>query len=158
MIILGLISLLLDLTILNFSNYLFGNINLFFPYLTLVYIISYFYFGSIKKSYFIYIVIFLYSIMVNNNIVLTFILMGILYWFVIYIKGNFKEGPLFFFIVVVLSLIIYDVSYFLILVLFNCLSFNIFNLFYKVYNSIFLNLFYGVILYFLVPVLIAHKK
>lgn len=157
MTILGFISLLLDLTILNFSNYSFGNISLFFPYLTLIYIISSIYFDIFNK-YFIYLVIFLYAIIINNNIALTFVLISILYLFIKKLKAKFKDSLLFFFMIIIISIIIYDVCYFLILVSFNYLSFNIYNLFYKVYHSIFLNLFYGIILYFLVPVLIKRKR
>ncbi len=158
MIILGFLSLLLDLTILNLSNYTFNSLNLFFPYLTLIFVVFYFYLNKKINNCYFYLLILLYSVIVVNNIALTIILFSLIYLWVKYLKKRTKDSFLTFLLTIVTSIIIYDSAYFLILVLFNYLEFNVFNLFYKVFNSLILNLFYGIILYFIIPVLKLSRR
>ena len=158
MIILGFLSLLLDLIILNFSNYAFNSLNLFFPYLTLVFVVFYFYLNKKINNYYLYILLFLYSLIVVNNIAFTIILFSLIYLWVKYLKERTKDNLSTFLLIMITSIIIYDATYFLFLVLFRCLEFNVFFLFYKVFNSLILNLFYGIILYFTIPVLKFSKR
>lgn len=155
MIIFGYISLLLDLIILDFSKYLFGNITFLFPMLTFIYIITYFYFRYKMKVSFI-LILFFYSI-VNFNLFFTLFLLIIIYHFINNFNKNFKENIFLYFLVVFISIFLYDFFQLVILALFNYIDFNLSFLFYKLINSVGLNLLYGVLLYLVIPVLNNRK-
>lgn len=156
MALLGIISLFLDLIILNFSKYIFNNISFLFPMLTLVYIISIFYFCK-KITFSSYLVIFLY-LLTGNSVFIPLIILILIFILIVKYKGAVKENILSYLFAIILSIILFDTFYFLILVFFNYLNFNISFLFYKIINSIILNALYGILLYYIVPVLISSNK
>lgn len=158
MIFLGLFSLLLDLTICNFLNCSSFNISLFFPYLTIVYLIFNFYYNKKINAYYIYLIIFLYAVIINNNIALTILLFSLLYFFINFIKKYLKDNIISYFIVILLSIFIYDFASFLFFSSIGYLEFNVFLFLYKIVNSILLNLFYGAFLYFIISVLKYKRR
>jgi len=140
MIVIGIISLLLDLTVLNFINFSFLNIKIIFPMLTFVYLVSnLYYFNNYKKVDFILILI-LYGI-INNNIFLTILNFLIIYQSIRKLK---KQN---YFLVLVLSIFLYDTINYLFLTICGYLQFNLYFIFYKFYNSLVLNLIWGLIFY-----------
>lgn len=157
MIILGFLSLIFDILILNFSKYLFSNISLLFPYLTLTYIVWNFYFFNLKNKTFLIILSFLYGILINN-IALSLINVFILVLFIRFLKNNFKDNFLSFLVILVFCLCLYDFLNFSFISLQRLLNFNIFTFLYKFYNSIFLNILYGLFLYFLNYVLYSNRQ
>ena len=156
MIILGFLSLIFDVLILNFSKYLFSNISLLFPYLTLTYLICNFYFFNLKNKKIIIILSILYGIVINN-IALTLINISIIWLIIKFFKNNFKDSFFSFFIMLITCIFLYDFLSFLFFSLLGLISFNIFNFIYKFYNSTFLNILYGLVLYFLNSVLLFKK-
>ena len=156
MIILGFLSLIFDVLILNFSKYLFSNLSLLFPYLTLTYLICNFYFFNLKNKKIIIILSILYGIVINN-IALTLINISIIWLIIKFFKNNFKDSFFSFFIMLITCIFLYDFLSFLFLSLPGLISFNIFNFIYKFYNSTFLNILYGLVLYFLNSVLLLKK-
>lgn len=156
MIILGLVSIVLDLIILNVSPYTINNITSLFPMLTFVYIISMFYFSK-KVDITYYVIIFLY-LLIGNNIFLPLMGIILLHHLITKYKAYFKINIFSYLLLVTLSIAIFDIFTFFILVLFNSLQFNIYYLSYKIINSIILNISYGILLYFLFPVLISNKN
>lgn len=156
MIILGFLSLIFDVLILNFSKYLFSNLSLLFPYLTLTYLICNFYFFNLKNKKIIIILSILYGIVINN-IALTLINISIIWLIIKFFKNNFKDSFFSFFIMFITCIFLYDFLSFLFLSLLGLISFNIFNFIYKFYNSTFLNILYGLVLYFLNSVLLFKK-
>ena len=156
MIILGLVSIVLDLIILNVSPYTINNITSLFPMLTFVYIISMFYFSK-KVDITYYVIIFLY-LLIGNNIFLPLMGLILLHYLITKYKANFKINIFSYLLLVTLSIAIFDIFTFFILVLFNSLQFNIYYLSYKIINSIILNISYGILLYFLFPVLTSNKN
>ncbi|MBO5375386.1 MAG: hypothetical protein J6A52_00880 [Bacilli bacterium] len=156
MIILGLVSIVLDLIILNVSPYTINNITSLFPMLTFVYIISMFYFSK-KVDITYYVIIFLY-LLIGNNIFLPLMGLILLHYLITKYKAYFKINIFSYLLLVTLSIAIFDIFTFFILVLFNSLQFNIYYLSYKIINSIILNISYGILLYFLFPVLTSNKN
>ena len=157
MIILGFLSLIFDVLILNFSKYLFSNLSLLFPYLTLTYLICNFYFFNLKNKKIIIILSILYGIVINN-IALTLINVSIIWLIIKFFKNNFKDSFFSFFIMLITCIFLYDFLSFLFLSLPGLISFNIFNFIYKFYNSTFLNILYGLVLYFLNSVLLLKNS
>lgn len=157
MIILGFLSLIFDVLILNFSKYLFSNLSLLFPYLTLTYLICNFYFFNLKNKKIIIILSILYGIVINN-IALTLINISIIWLIIKFFKNNFKDSFFSFFIMLITCIFLYDFLSFLFLSLPGLISFNIFNFIYKFYNSTFLNILYGLVLYFLNSVLLLKNS
>lgn len=156
MIILGFISLTLDLIILNVSPYTINNITFLFPMLTLVYITSMFYFSK-KYNFSIYLIIFFYSL-IGNSFFIPLISIFLLYFLISKYKVYIKENIISYIFLILFSLVFYDTFYFFILVIFDYLQFNISYLLYKILNSIVLNILYSIPLYFLFPVLISNKN
>ena len=156
MIILGFLSLIFDVLILNFSKYLFSNLSLLFPYLTLTYLICNFYFFNLKNKKIIIILSILYGIVINN-IALTLINISIIWLIIKFFKNNFKDSFFSFFIMLITCIFLYDFLSFLFLSLPGLISFNIFNFIYKFYNSTFLNILYGLVLYFFISFLLFKK-
>lgn len=140
MIAVGIISLLLDLIILNYTNFLFLNINMIFPMLTIVYLVSIlYYFDNIKKFSFISILI-VYGI-INNNIFLTLLNFSIINYIVRKLKNQN------YFLVLALSILLYDTMNYLFLMICSYYQFNIYFIFYKFCNSLILNLLWGSVFY-----------
>ena len=158
MLIISIISFVLDLTILNFSKYSFGNITFFFPMLTLTFIIHYIYSNKKINPYFLGSIVLLYGIIINNNIFLSILLLLFLYYYIIGMRKNIKDTFISYFFIIITSLILYDLSIYLILILFNYVNFNINYLFYKICNSLVSNLMYSLILYFSNCVLKIRKS
>ena len=99
--IIGIISILLDILFLNIYNYEIGNI-IFFPMFSLVFLISSIYFKlDFKKILIIYI---LYSL-ITGLIFLPFLII-----FVNYINSYKKDNYI---LTIVLSLVLYDLLFFL---------------------------------------------
>lgn len=157
MIILGFLSLIFDVLILNFSKYLFSHLSLLFPYLTLTYLICNFYFFNLKNKKIIIILSILYGIVINN-IALTLINVSIIWLIIKFFKNNFKDSFFSFFIMLITCIFLYDFLSFVFLSSLRLINFNIFNFVYKFYNSIFLNILYGLVLYFFNSVLIFKKN
>ena len=157
MIILGFLSLIFDVLILNFSKYLFSHLSLLFPYLTLTYLICNFYFFNLKNKKIIIILSILYGIVINN-IALTLINVSIIWLIIKFFKNNFKDSFFSFFIMLITCIFLYDFLSFAFLSSLRLINFNIFNFVYKFYNSIFLNILYGLVLYFFNSVLIFKKN
>ena len=107
MIILGLVSIVLDLIILNVSPYTINNITSLFPMLTFVYIISMFYFSK-KVDITYYVIIFLY-LLIGNNIFLPLMGLILLHYLITKYKAYFKINIFSYLFLVTLSIAIFDI-------------------------------------------------
>ena len=129
------ISFILDLFIFYFLPFSFNNISFIFPMFFLCTNILLFIYIS-KDNYYIYLIfVILYSSIFLGNIILGLILFFSIY----YLSKLFRFNNIIFSL---LLLFIYDLLFYLILVIFMKYSFSLSFYFYKVFKSIFINVFF----------------
>ena len=129
------ISFILDLFIFYFLPFSFNNISFIFPMFFICTNILLFKYIS-KDNYYIYLIfVILYSSIFLGNIILGLILFFSIY----YLSKLFRFNNIIFSF---LLLFIYDLLFYLILVIFMKYSFSLSFYFYKVFKSIFINVFF----------------
>lgn len=129
------ISFILDLFIFYFLPFSFNNISFIFPMFFICTNILLFKYIS-KDNYYIYLIfVILYSSIFLGNIILGLILFFSIY----YLSKLFRFNNIIFSL---LLLFIYDLLFYLILVIFMKYSFSLSFYFYKVFKSIFINVFF----------------
>ena len=129
------ISFILDLFIFYFLPFSFNNISFIFPMFFICTNILLFKYIS-KDNYYIYLIfVILYSSIFLGNINLGLILFFSIY----YLSKLFRFNNIIFSL---LLLFIYDLLFYLILVIFMKYSFSLSFYFYKVFKSIFINVFF----------------
>ena len=151
-IMIGL-SVFLDGFLTNYLPYLVNYLSWFTPVLTPIclFVVCYFYRKN-KKNYFILCLItgviydWLYSPFVIFNGVI-FVVIGLLSK---YIFDTFELSYIKLLFYNILVVVIYETLLFLIIVMFNLVDVNIYDLFYKILHSLILNLIYGQFLYFII--------
>lgn len=150
------ISFLLESIISNFID-MFSIFNPLFTLTTLVILYPYF---SKKKEYFKMCLLFglLYDLVFSNTLFINatlFVVVGLFTKLInYYLSNNIINNS----IILIINIIIFRTSTYIILVLADILKFNIFSLFRSIYSSILLNLLYSIIIYFVSQKYIAKKK
>ena len=130
------LSLFLDFFVFNFISFYFNNISFIFPMFFLVSNIILFKYLNKNNIYIFILFIILYSSVILNNTILGMVLFSWIYFF----NKVFVSIPLI--IRSILLIFIYDIIFYLILVLFNYLDFSIYFYLYKVLRSILINIIY----------------
>lgn len=130
------LSLFLDFFAFNFISFSFNNISFIFPMFFLVSNIILFKYLNKNNIYIFILFIILYSSVILNNTILGMVLFSWIYFF----NKVFVSIPLI--IRSILLIFIYDIIFYLILVLFNYLDFSIYFYLYKVLRSILINIIY----------------
>ena len=150
-IILILVSIFFDLLIVNIYRITSFNLNIFYPMFTIsmVSYISYNYNNANRKNYYFISLVsaIIYDTLAVNNLIITIVLFLFVAFFNIKAK-RFLQNNLFSYIIkVLLSVIIFDMGFYIILVLFRYERLSVFYLFYKIYNSLLLNIIYTIMLF-----------
>lgn len=150
--ILGIISILLDVLLLNFIYFQLGKI-LIFPMFTITFLISSIYFRYDMKKLLIVLVI--YSSIIGV-IYLPLMFFLIVYYQIHKDKKNFNLKN--YLLKISYSLILYDFLYFVILYFFKINSYTFSLLIYKIILSIPLSILYSLLLYYINSVLKKKKN
>ena len=160
-IIIIIISFILDGVLTNFLPYGVENISLFTPLLTIVaLVVIYNFFYHEEKKYYIlsFIVGILYDLFYTNLLFLD----GLLFLLIAFVITKIYKLVGFNYIWIALdilfSIIIYECSFALVIVIFNLIPMTIYRLLYKIGHSIILNIIYGEILYFIIKLLPKKYK
>lgn len=148
MISIPFISLILDSVV---SNYIILSTNLFLPLFTLTSLVVLFPFCNNKKNLkFLIIVGLLYDIVLTDTLFMNTILFFILICLVKMFFSNFNNSLFNILLILVCSIILYRLMYYLILVMSNRYTFDLFTLFKSMYASLILNVIYGLLLYVII--------
>ena len=160
-IIIILISFIIDGVLTNFLPYGVGNLSLFTPLTTIVaLIICYTFFYRKERSYYImaFIVGIIYDIFYTNLLFLDGFIFLIISFFITKIYKISGFNFIWILIDILLSIIIYECSLALIIMIFNLVPMSFNRLLYKIRHSIILNLIYGELLYFITMLLPKKYK
>ncbi len=148
MILIAFLGLVLDLVIIYISGYTLGDISYLYPMLTLssIVILS----TKLKPKTFLYTVL-LIGVIVGtiffDNALMGLVIYVVIYYFLFLYNKLVSSSILSFLVKLAITIFLYDMTSYFILVLFDHLYFNLSYLFYKFIRSLILNIFYGIILY-----------
>ena len=160
-IIIILISFMIDGILTNFLPYEVGNLSLFTPLTTIVaLIICYAFFYRKEKNYYIlaFIVGILYDIFYTNLLFLDGFIFLIISFFITKIYKISGFNFIWILIDILISIIIYECSIALVILIFNLVPMSFNRLLYKIGHSIIFNIIYGEILYFIIKLLPKKYK
>lgn len=151
-LILALISIIIDLFLLNIYRVTASNLNYFYPMFTiisLIYICN-LYSNANRKNYyyFVFLIAIIYDTLVTNNLLITVFLFEIIAYLNIKLKKNFSNNLFNNIIRAFISILIYDLSFHLLLVIVRYQTFNITKVIYKVSHSLVLNIIYLSVMFF----------
>ncbi len=131
------------------NNLSFLSINL--PIISLI--ITYTILERKKQINLFYLICFIYGIIYDllftNTLILHSLLFIILGFLNNLIYKKLEDKFLNFLLIIIINIFLYDILLYLLLILFKEINFNILSLVYKLYNSIFLNIIYGITIYLL---------
>ena len=151
-LLLALISIIIDLLLLNIYRVTSLNLNYFYPMFTissLVYICN-LYTNANRKNYyyFVFLIAVIYDTIVTNNLLITVLLFELIALINVKIKKNFSNNLFNNILRTIISISIYDMLFHLLLVLVRFQDFNIIRVLYKVTHSIIINVAYVIIMFF----------
>ena len=158
-LIIVIISLLLDGILSNFLPYLYTNLSIFTPLFTLVSIFMiYPFFKKKEKTYFIliFIVGIIYDLFYTNLLFFNgvlFITIGLL---IKYIYKTYEITPLRLILYIIILITSYEFLTSLVLLIYNVVEVTFYKVFYKIINSLVLNIIYSEIIYLIIK-LIPNK-
>ena len=160
-LIIIIVSILLDGILTNYLPYLYTNLSIFTPLLTLVSIfIIYPFFRKKEKTYFILIFIIgiiydlLYTKLLFFNGVL-FIVIGLL---IKYIYKTYEMTPVRIILYIAIIITSYESLTGIILLIYNVVPVTLYKIFYKIINSLLLNIIYGELLYLIIKIIPTKYK
>lgn len=146
-----LISMILDLLILNVFNFSITNIPYFYPMFTITSIvyISNLYTYAFRKNYYLLVIItsIIYDCFAVGNLLLSVPAFMVVAFINMEIKKRFSNNLFNNIISVITSIIIYDLTFHLLLVSVNYQSIDFYMLFYKITHSLIINIIYIVIMF-----------
>ena len=160
-IIIIIISFILDGVLTNFLPYGVENISLFTPLLTIVaLVVIYNFFYHEEKKYYIlsFIVGILYDLFYTNLLFLDGLLFLLIAFVITKIYKLVGFNYMWIALDILISIIIYECSFALVIVIFNLVPMSIYRLLYKIGHSIILNIIYGELLYFIIRLLPKKYK
>ena len=152
-LIIVIISLLLDGILTNFLPYLYTNLSIFTPLLTLV---SIFMIYQLKKkkerNYFIIIFIIgiIYDLLYTNLLFFNGVLFIVLGLLIKYIYKTYEITPLRLILYLIILISSYESLTGIILLIYNVVPVTFYKVFYKIINSLFLNIIYGELIYLII--------
>ena len=158
-LIIIIVSLLLDGILSNFLPYLYTNLSIFTPLFTLVSIFMiYPFFKKKEKTYFIliFIVGIIYDLFYTNLLFFNgvlFITIGLL---IKYIYKTYEITPLRLILYIIILITSYEFLTSLVLLIYNVVEVTFYKVFYKIINSLVLNIIYSEIIYLIIK-LIPNK-
>ena len=158
-LIIVIISILLDGILSNFLPYLYTNLSIFTPLLTLISIFMiYPFFKKKEKTYFIliFIVGIIYDLFYTNLLFFNgvlFITIGLL---IKYIYKTYEITPLRLILYIIILITSYEFLTSLVLLIYNVVEVTFYKVFYKIINSLVLNIIYSEIIYLIIK-LIPNK-
>lgn len=156
-----LVSFVLDIILSNFISLGYQNVNLFFPEILVSSIpISYILIKNKKVFFTVTIFIGIIYDLLYSDVFLINLYYLILFGLFLYIFYNNRKVTVSnVFLISVFGLVLYDVFIFIILILINYSSFNINDFYYKMKNSLLINMSYIIIsLFILKSRIFGHKK
>ena len=140
MIIISFITILLDGIIVYFSNISFGQLNIFYPMLTIS-LIPFFDRRKIKKYYQnCFIIGFIYDLFYSNIFLFNAMLFLLLGFVDLNILKRMKNNLFWYIVIVVVNIILYDTINFLFVIMSNYQLINLDALLYKILHSLLLNI------------------
>ena len=150
-----IMSFILEGVVSLYIPFNLNNINIYYPSLTLVSIVScYPLFNHKRKFDFYYLVVIIIGICYDLVYTDVFILNSLLFFISALIVSKFylkfDVNNYMFLLLCLIIITNYNAVYYFILVLYQHMHFDLFMLLYKIVNSYFLNLLYGYILYLLI--------
>lgn len=160
-IIILIISFILDGVLTNFLPYGVENISLFTPLLTIVaLVVIYNFFYHEEKNYYIlsFIIGILYDLFYTNLLFLDGLLFLLIAFVITKIYKLVGFNYMWIALDILISIIIYECSFALVIVIFNLVPMSIYRLLYKIGHSIILNIIYGELLYFIIKLLPKKYK
>ena len=160
-IIILIISFILDGVLTNFLPFGVENISLFTPLLTIVaLVVIYNFFYHKEKNYYIlsFVIGILYDLFYTNLLFLDGLLFLLIAFVITKIYKVVGFNYMWIALDILISIIIYECSFALVIVIFNLIPMTIYRLLYKIGHSIILNIIYGEILYFIIKLLPKKYK
>ena len=158
-LIIVIVSLLLDGILSNFLPYLYTNLSIFTPLLTLVSIFMiYPFFKKKEKTYFIliFIVGIIYDLFYTNLLFFNGVLFVTIGLLIKYIYKTYEITPLRLILYIIILITSYEFLTSLVLLIYNVVEVNFYKVFYKIINSLLLNIIYGELIYLIIK-LIPNK-
>ena len=160
-LIIIIVSLLLDGILSNFLPYLYTDLSVFTPLLTLVSIFMiYPFFKKKEKKYLIiiFIVGIIYDLFYTNLLFFNgvlFVTMGLL---IKYIYKTYEITPLRLVLYIIILVTAYESLTGLILLIYNIVPVTFYKIFYKIINSLLLNIIYSEIIYLIIKLIPEKYK
>ncbi len=155
-LIIVIISLFLDGILSNFLPYLYTNLSIFTPLLTLISIFMiYPFFKKKERTYFIIIFIIgiIYDLLYTNLLFFNgviFVSIGLL---IKYIYKTYEITPLRLILYLVILITSYETLTSIILLIYNVVPVTFHKVFYKIINSLLLNIIYGELIYLIIKII-----
>ena len=160
-IIILIISFILDGVLTNFLPFGVENISLFTPLLTIVaLVVIYNFLYHKEKNYYIlsFVIGILYDLFYTNLLFLDGLLFLLIAFVITKIYKVVGFNYMWIALDILISIIIYECSFALVIVIFNLVPMSIYRLLYKISHSIILNIIYGELLYFIIQLLPKKYK
>lgn len=159
--IIVLISLLLDGILNNTLPYMKDNLSLFTPLITIIslLIVYPFYYKKNSKYYLTAIILgLIYDLLYTNMLFLNSILFLAIALLIKIIYKNIELNYLNIILYIILTIITYEISQYILITIFNLTSITINQLFYKISHSLLLNIIYGELLYLIINYIPSKYK
>lgn len=155
-IIILIISLFLDGILSNFLPFMVGDLSLFTPMFSIVCLfLIYPFFRKEKKKYFLFCFIFglVYDLFYTNLLFFDGIIFLMIAFIITKIYKLFSVSIINLFIYIILVVVIYEVSFALIIFIFNLVPVSGGKVFYKIGHSLILNILYSYLIYGIIRIL-----
>ena len=160
-LIIIIVSLLLDGILTNFLPYLYTNLSIFTPLFTLVSIFMiYPFFKKKEKSYFIiiFIVGIIYDLLYTNLLFFNGVLFVVIGLLIKYIYKTYEITPLRLILYIIILVTAYESLTGIILLVFNVVPVTFYKVFYKIINSLLLNIIYSELIYLIIKLIPSKYK
>ncbi len=160
-LIIVVISILLDGILSNYLPYLYTNLSIFTPLLTLVSIFMiYPFFKKKEKNYFItiFIIGIIYDLLYTNLLFFNGVIFVIIGLLIKYIYKTYEITPLRLILYLIILITSYESLTSIILLIYNVVPVTFYKVFYKIINSLLLNIIYGELIYLIIKILPKKYK
>ena len=155
-LIIVVVSILLDGILTNYLPYLYTNLSIFTPLLTLISIFMiYPFFRKKEKTYFILIFIIgiIYDLLYTNLLFFNGVLFVIIGLLIKYIYKSYEVTPLRLILYIILLVTSYESITGIILLIYNVVPVTFYKVFYKIINSLLLNTIYAELIYLIIKII-----
>ena len=160
-LIIIIVSLILDGILSNFLPYLYTNLSIFTPLFTLISIFMiYPFFKKKEKTYFIliFIVGIIYDLFYTNLLFFNGVLFVTIGLLIKYIYKTYEITPLRLILYIIVLVTAYESLTGLILLIYNVVPVTFYKVFYKIINSLLLNIIYAELIYLVIKLLPRKYK